>query len=209
MQDYNTLMMFATASILLALAPGPDNLFVLTQSMLFGRSAGFKITLGLCTGLVFHTTVVSLGVAAIFQTSVIAFNTLKFIGAVYLLYLAYGAFRASSSKLEVKESVELSSWNLYRRGIIMNITNPKVSIFFMAFLPQFTDSAKGSITLQMFLLGFIFILATIVIFGSISQLAGAAGRLLSKSDKVERVLNLLAGSIFAGLAVKLALIRQN
>lgn len=209
MQDYNTLIMFATASILLALAPGPDNLFVLTQSMLFGRSAGFKITLGLCTGLIFHTTVVSLGVAAIFQTSVIAFNTLKYIGAAYLLYLAYGAFKASSSKLEVKESVKLSSWNLYRRGIIMNITNPKVSIFFMAFLPQFTDPAKGSITLQMFLLGFIFILATIVIFGSISQLAGAAGRLLSKSAKVDRVLNILAGSVFAGLAVKLALIRQN
>jgi threonine/homoserine/homoserine lactone efflux protein len=209
MLDYNTLIMFATASILLALAPGPDNLFVLTQSMLFGRSAGFKITLGLCTGLIFHTTVVSLGVAAIFQTSVIAFNTLKYIGAAYLLYLAYGAFRASSSKLEVKESVKLSSWNLYRRGIIMNITNPKVSIFFMAFLPQFTDPAKGSITLQMFLLGFIFILATIVIFGSISQLAGAAGKLLSKSAKVDRVLNILAGSVFAGLAVKLALIRQN
>jgi len=209
MQDYNTLIMFATASILLALAPGPDNLFVLTQSMLFGRSAGFKITLGLCTGLIFHTTVVSLGVAAIFQTSVIAFNTLKYIGAAYLLYLAYGAFRASSSKLEVKESVKLSSWNLYRRGIIMNITNPKVSIFFMAFLPQFTDPSKGSITLQMFLLGFIFILATIVIFGSISQLAGAAGKLLSKSAKVDRVLNILAGSVFAGLAVKLALIRQN
>lgn len=209
MQDYNTLIMFATASILLALAPGPDNLFVLTQSMLFGRSAGFKITLGLCTGLIFHTTLVSLGVAAIFQTSVIAFNALKYIGAAYLLYLAYGAFRASSSKLEVKESVKLSSWNLYRRGIIMNITNPKVSIFFMAFLPQFTDPAKGSITLQMFLLGFIFILATIVIFGSISQLAGAAGRLLSKSAKVDRALNILAGSVFAGLAVKLALIRQN
>jgi len=209
MKDYNTLIMFATASVLLALAPGPDNLFVLTQSMLFGRSAGFKITLGLCSGLLFHTTVVSLGAAAVFQTSVMAFNTLKYAGAAYLLYLAYGAFRASSSKLEVKGSVELSSWNLYRRGIIMNITNPKVSIFFMAFLPQFTDFTKGSITIQMFILGFIFITATIVIFGMISLLAGAAGSLLSKSEKVDRFLNLLAGSVFAGLAVKLALIRQH
>lgn len=209
MQDFNTLLMFATASTLLALAPGPDNLFVLTQSMLFGRSAGFKITLGLCTGLVFHTTIVSLGVAAIFQTSVIAFNTLKYIGAAYLLYLAYGALRSSSSKLEVKESIELSSWHLYRRGIIMNITNPKVSIFFMALLPQFTDAAKGSITTQMFLLGFIFILVTIIIFGLISQISGFAGKVLSKSERVDRVLNLLAGSVFAGLAVKLALIRQH
>ncbi len=208
MQDYNTLLMFASASILLALAPGPDNLFVLTQSILSGRSAGFKITLGLCTGLIFHTTIVSLGVAAIFQTSVIAFNTLKYIGAAYLLYLAYGAFRSSSSKFEVKESVKLSSWNLYRRGIIMNITNPKVSIFFMALLPQFTDASKGSITLQMFLLGFIFIIATIIIFGLISMMAGAAGNILSKSEKVDRVLNLLAGTVFAGLAVKLALIQQ-
>ncbi len=208
MQDYNTLIMFAAASILLAIAPGPDNLFVLTQSMLFGRSAGFKITTGLCTGLIFHTTIVSLGVAAIFQTSLIAFNVLKYLGAAYLLYLAYGAFRSSSSKLEVKESVKLSSWNLYRRGIIMNITNPKVSIFFMAFLPQFTDSSKGSITFQMFLLGFIFILSTILIFGIISLLAGAAGKLLSRSGKADRTLNLLAGSVFAGLAVKLALTQQ-
>jgi len=211
MQDCNTLVMFTAVSALLALAPGPDNLFVLTQSMIYGRSAGFKITLGLCTGLLFHTAAVSFGAAAIFRTSVVAFSALKYAGAAYLLYLAWGAFRSSSSKLQVKNrvSISLPSWSLYRRGIIMNITNPKVSIFFMAFLPQFTDSSKGSITIQMFLLGFMFILSTIFIFGLISVLAGAAGRILSGSGKADRVLNLLAGSVFAGLAVKLAFAQQS
>ncbi len=208
MFDLNTLVMFTTASVLLGFAPGPDNIFVLTQSILFGRSAGFKITLGLCTGLIAHTTIVALGVAALFQTSVIAFSALKYLGAAYLLYLSWKAFRASAGGINLERSKEIPSWHLYRRGIIMNVTNPKVSIFFLAFLPQFANPSKGSITLQLIILGLIFIGVTILVFGLISQLAGLIGAWLQKSGKFEKILNMTAGTVFAALAVKLALTRQ-
>lgn len=209
MFDLNTLLTFITASVVLAFAPGPDNIFVLTQSIVSGRTAGIKITLGLCTGLIVHTSIVTFGVAAIFQTSLLAFNILKYIGAGYLLYLAWKAFKASSSKISLNDKNKLSSWQLYRRGIIMNVTNPKVSIFFMAFLPQFANPSRGSITIQLLLLGFMFIIVTFVVFGLvISQLAGFLGQWLMKTKKAERILNILAGSIFAGLAVKLAITQR-
>jgi threonine/homoserine/homoserine lactone efflux protein len=205
MFDINTLITFITASTVLAFAPGPDNIFVLTQSIVSGKSAGIKITLGLCTGLIVHTSIVTFGVAAIFQTSLLAFNILKYIGAGYLLFLSWKAFKASSSDIKINKNNKLSSWQLFRRGIIMNVTNPKVSIFFMAFLPQFANPSRGSITIQLLLLGFMFIIVTFVVFGLISQLAGIIGKWLMKTKKAERILNILAGSIFAGLAIKLAI----
>jgi threonine/homoserine/homoserine lactone efflux protein len=208
MIDYDTLIMFITASTALGFAPGPDNIFVLTQSIVNGRSAGIKITFGLCTGLIVHTTIVALGVSVLFQTSPVAFNILKYCGVVYLLFLAWKSFRASTSTLDLNEKAKLGSWQLYRRGIIMNITNPKVSIFFMAFLPQFTNPANGSITLQLILLGFIFILITIAVFSLISQLAGTIGKWLSKSEKGERILHIVAGIVFVSLAIKLVFTGQ-
>ena len=129
------LAVFFPASIILALAPGPDNIFVLTQSAIRGRMAGWVITLGLCTGLIGHTLLVSSGVAVIFKTSPVAFTSLKLAGGAYLLYLAFLAFRATSAKLSSSENGGASLFQLYRRGIIMNMTNPKVSIFFLSFLP--------------------------------------------------------------------------
>jgi threonine/homoserine/homoserine lactone efflux protein len=156
----DTLATFFLASVLLGLAPGPDNIFVLTQSALRGRRAGLLVTLGLCTGLVVHTTAVAFGVAVIFQASAVAFTALKLFGAGYLLYLAWHAFRSSAAKISAGRENELGYGKLYRRGIIMNVTNPKVSIFFLAFLPQFADPARGSLTLQMMMLGGVFIVST-------------------------------------------------
>ena len=119
------------------------------------------MTLGLCTGLIVHTTAVALGVAVIFQVSAVAFSVLKIVGACYLLYLAWQAFRASATRLKSGEDRGLSFSTLYRRGIIMNITNPKVSIFFLAFLPQFADPGRGALTLQIIMLGFIFIISNL------------------------------------------------
>lgn len=204
MFDCSTLALFTSASVLLALAPGPDNIFVLTQSALKGKLVGIVVTLGLCTGLIIHTGAVALGVAAIFQASALAFNLLKYAGAAYLLYLAWGAFRAGASTLESREARETSLWRYYLRGIIMNVTNPKVSIFFLAFLPQFTNPAKGSLPLQLIVLGLLFILATIVVFGGISLLAGMLGQWLRRSERAQVLLNRMAGAIFAGLALKLA-----
>lgn len=205
MFDLETILLFITASSLLALAPGPDNIFVLTQSMSQSSKAGVFITLGLCSGLIFHTTAVALGVAVIFKTSAIAFNLLKFAGAIYLLYLAYMSFKSNThSKLESKKS-EVSLFKLYKRGIIMNVTNPKVSIFFLAFLPQFTNPQAGNVTIQIFILGGIFMVCAFVIFSLIAFLAGYVATWFKRSPKAENILNKIAGTIFAGLAIKLAI----
>ncbi len=208
MLPLETITLFVFSAMALALVPGPDNLFVLTQSMTKGARAGITVTLGLMTGLIFHTTAVALGVAAIFQTSQLAFDILKYIGAVYLLYLAYLSFR-DSSRLDLHtEKNMLSLAKLYRRGIFMNITNPKVSLFFLALLPQFADAHRGSVTLQIFMLGGLFILSAFIIFVSISLLAAKISAWFIRTPKANIWLNRIAGSIFVVLAGKLALIEK-
>jgi len=204
MISIETLITFFTASILLGVAPGPDNIFVLTQSALRGRSAGIVVMLGLCTGLIVHSGAVALGVAVIFQTSAVAFSALKFIGAGYLVYLAWQAFRASAHQIQSKREGQVNHWKLYRRGIIMNITNPKVSIFFLAFLPQFADPIRGPISMQILILGGLFIISTILVFGNIALLAGTLGQWLNRSSRAQNILNKIAGTVFLGLALKLA-----
>jgi len=205
MLDTGILLMFFTTSVLLALSPGPDNLFVLTQAAQQGKGAGLLVTLGLCTGLLFHTAAVTFGLAALFTASAMAFTLLKGVGAAYLLYLAWHSFRADSADSPATAPIRIAPAALYRRGIIMNITNPKVSIFFLAFLPQFADPAKGTLSVQIPLLGGVFIIATLLIFGTISMLAGAFGEQFRKSAFARKVLNRAAAGVFAGLAVKLAL----
>ena len=199
-----TIGVFFAASVALALAPGPDNLFVLAQSALHGKKAGLLVTLGLCTGLFVHTTAVALGVAVIFQTSEFAFVTLKLVGAAYLLYLAYGAFNAgASSRGKTPESS--SARELYLRGIIMNATNPKVALFFLAFLPQFTDPSLGSVTVQIVFLGGLFLLATLWVFGSIAWFAGGISERFISAPRAQVVLNKLAAIVFGILALRLIL----
>jgi threonine/homoserine/homoserine lactone efflux protein len=200
----DVLGVFFVAAIALGLAPGPDNIFVLTQSALYGRLAGLVVMLGLCTGLIFHTAAVALGVAAIFRTSELAFTILKAAGAAYLIYLAVQAFRAGSSKLNGTAARALSLAALYRRGILMNVTNPKVAIFFLAFLPQFADPARGSVPLQILIFGGLFIVATVLVFGGVALGAGSLGAVLRRSPSAQIWLNRLAGMVFVGLAVRLA-----
>lgn len=204
-----TLSAFFATSVVLGLTPGPDNLFVLTQSALHGRLAGWLVTLGLCSGLLMHTTAVSLGVAAIFQASALAFTILKLIGAAYLLYLAWQAFRANPSAIRGNARSREHGWRLYRRGVFMNVTNPKVSIFFLAFLPQFADPARGALTPQLLGLGGVFIIATVLVFGGIALAAGALGEWLYSSARAQRAMNRVAGTIFAGLAIQLAMTEQS
>jgi threonine/homoserine/homoserine lactone efflux protein len=199
-----TLLTFFLAAVLLALAPGPDNIFVLTQSSLYGKRSGLTVMLGLCTGLVVHSVAVALGVAVIFKQSALAFSALKMAGAGYLLYLAWQAFRASATKIQGKGSGEIRLVKLYGRGIIMNITNPKVSIFFLAFLPQFADPERGPVWLQILMLGGLFIFSTILVFGGIAMLAGTIGQWVNRSDRAQKIMNRVAGSVFIGLALKLA-----
>lgn len=203
MLPLETIVLFLTTSVLLALVPGPDNLFVLAQSVQHGKKAGLIVTMGLCTGVLVHTAAVSFGVAAIFQTSPLAFTLLKYIGAAYLLYLAWMSFKATEKAGIERKVKKLRFRKLYLRGVIMNVANPKVSIFFLAFLPQFVDSSHGPIIPQMLQLGALFILSTIWIFGTIAFLAGVFGEWLAGSDRANKILNWVAGSVFACLALKL------
>ena len=199
---------FFSASLLLALAPGPDNLFVLLQSALHGRAAGLVVTLGLCTGLLGHSAAVALGLAAVFQTSAAAFAVLKYVGAGYLLYLAWQAFSKDALHSTGEAARDVGLGMLYRRGVIMNLTNPKVSLFFLAFLPQFVDPKRGAVAPQIAVLGGLFIVATVVVFGGIALAAGTLRTHLTRSDRVQILLNRVAGVVFVGLACKLALAKR-
>lgn len=196
---------FIVACAILSLVPGPDNIFVLTQSALYGRKSGLLITLGLCTGLIVHTLAVVLGVATLFMVSALAFTVLKFLGAAYLLWLAWGALRASAIAVgQHSSALQPKAWALYRRGIIMNLSNPKVAIFFLAFLPQFADPAQGSMSWQLLVLGLIFIAVAWLVFSGIALLAGFIAQWLQHSDRAQSVLHKLAALVFAGLALRLA-----
>lgn len=200
-----TLALFTSASLLLAVAPGPDNIFVLTQSMVRGWRVGLIVTLGLCTGLIVHTAAVALGVAALFQTSALAFNLLKFAGAAYLAYLAWGAFRAGAASLDNAGGEPLGPGRAYLRGIVMNVTNPKVSIFFLAFLPQFVDAEAGAPMQQMLGLSAVFMLMTFVVFVAYGLLAHAFRVCVIDSPRVQDVLRRTFAASFAGLGAHLAL----
>lgn len=199
-----TILAFFGAALILAFVPGPDNIFVLTNSAIRGRSAGLTVVLGLCTGLLVHTLAVALGVAALFQTSQVAFNILKYAGAIYLIYLAWMAFRAKPEAIDREVDGGKSFREYYLRGVIMNVTNPKVSIFFLTLLPQFVNQDAGRVTLQMIALGGLFILATILAFGLIAISAATVGSKLINSATAQNVMNKVAGVVYLALALRLA-----
>lgn len=194
---------FFGVAVLLALSPGPDNLFVLTQSVLWGKAAGLWVVLGLCTGVLGHTLAVSAGLAAVFTASHTAFLLVKLAGAGYLLYLAWGALRAGQPSTRGERPPRQTGAQLYRRGVIMSLTNPKVTIFFLAFLPQFASPARGSIGVQMLMLGVLFMLAAFLVFSLLAVFSGSVGERLQRSPHVQRWLNRAAGIVFVGLALKL------
>lgn len=204
MLSLQTAIAFFGVSVLLGITPGPDNIFVLVQSATHGKRAGMLVVLGLCTGLIGHTTAVALGLAAVFAASETAFVVLKTLGAAYLAYLAWGAWNAPASDASAAPAQALPARQLYVRGIVMNLTNPKVVFFFLAFLPQFVDATRGSIALQLGQLGAIFMLATLVTFGAVSYFAASVGERLRRSARAQQWMNRTAGAVFAGLALKLA-----
>lgn len=198
--DWTVYSAFVAASFVLAIAPGPDNLFVLVQSAAYGARAGLWVVAGLMTGLVIQTAAVALGVAAVVAASPALFWAIKIAGACYLVYLAVSAWRAGSAQ-EGRTFDTTSALALWRRGVIMNITNPKVLIFFLAFFPQFlVQTSDVPIVVQMLILGVTFMAATAVVFGAVALGAGVLADKL-RTPKVQLILNKTAAVIFVGLAV--------
>jgi threonine/homoserine/homoserine lactone efflux protein len=198
--------MFILSAILLSLSPGPDNIYVLTLGISKTKKAAVVTTLGLCSGLVIHTLAAALGISVIFQVSQIAFDVVKYIGAIYLLYIAYQIFKHRNDPISLEQTQnEVEYKKLYLRGFIMNILNPKVSIFFLAFLPQFVDTSSSNIPLQMIFLGLIFIIVAFIIFSIIGILGNILRQKVLAKKEVFSYLNIFTSLVLVGLSIKLAL----
>jgi Putative threonine efflux protein len=202
------LLYFIAASVALTLLPGPDIIFVLTMSISQGKKAGISTASGLCTGLLFHTTAAALGVSAILYSSALAFAALKYAGAIYLLYLAYKALREEGSFASIGSVREKDLSLLYRRGIFMNLLNPKVSLFFLAFLPQFVNADAGSVPMQMIFLGAVFLVQALVVFFLVSIFAGFIGMKIMERPNMGKHINRAKAVIYSFIAVELALSHQ-
>lgn len=206
--DTSQLAYFLGASILLTIAPGPDNVFVVTQGITRGRKAAVLTAIGMCSGISVHTTAAALGISAVFYSSAVAFSMVKFAGAAYLLFLAWKTVRERRD-IELRgNDRQLSGFALFKRGFIMNVLNPKVALFFVAFLPQFVSPGSGNVALEMAMLGLVFMVQGMIIFTAIGLLSGAIGSYLLRKPQVSRIFSWLTAGIFATLGIRLALARN-
>ena len=201
--DLSTFLYFLVASVLLTIAPGPDIMYLLAKSLADGARSGIALAFGLCTGLIFHTTLVIIGVAAVIQQSPTAFAVLKYAGAAYLLYLAWGAFHAQGDLKLNTVNKSASYFKLYRRGVIMNVLNPKVLLFFLAFLPQFVNLNSDSVSLQIAFLGFIFGLQTLIVFSLVAVCAGKVRDYILNIKNFNKILGYVQGIVLIGISLAL------
>lgn len=202
--DYLSVISFLGAAIVLTIMPGPDNLFTLAQSIAKGKNAGIFTTLGLCTGLLVHITAATIGISAVIYKSTTAFTVVKYIGAAYLLFLAFKSFREKASSINLNTERTLDYKSLYKKGIIMNLLNPKVSLFFLAFFPQFINYENGHVSIQMLVYGILFLVQTLFIFTLISIFAGKVGYYLQKNPTFSKKINYIQGSLFTLIGLKIA-----
>ncbi len=198
-----TLISFILATTVLAISPGPDNIFVLTQSIVYGKKKGLAIVAGLMTGCLVHTSLVAFGVSVILKENEQIFWTIKILGATYLLYLAYRVYRSDG---QIQFSVEknnsgYSIGKLFRIGFLMNVLNPKVTLFFLALLPQFLFSSSVNVLLQFYVLGFLFILVSSIIFGAIAVFAGELAEKIKSYPRAGWYLKWLQIIVFVGIAL--------
>jgi threonine/homoserine/homoserine lactone efflux protein len=182
--EYKLILSFIGASVLLTLMPGPDNIFVLTESITKGQRHGIAISLGLVLGVMIHTLIAATGLSIIIQKSIIAFESVKYLGALYLFYLAFSAMKEKKTHVALtkeNENTVYSFWKLVRTGFFMNVLNRKVTFFFIAFLPQFIIKTGYHVTLQMIIFGLLFMIQAFIIFSMLSILSGKLSNYLNNS----------------------------
>jgi len=197
-----TLLSFVLATSILAVSPGPDNIFVLTQSMVNGKWFGIATVCGLISGCIIHTTLIAFGLSAILKENQNIYFLIKLFGAIYLVYLAYKVFRANEA-IDLDESTvpKKSYFDLFKQGFIMNVLNPKVTIFFLAFFPGFLFSDTMSKTKQFYVLGFLFMFVSFIIFSTIAILAGIIAKQIQQNTKIMFYLKWLQIIVFIGIAI--------
>jgi len=197
--------LFLVASALLTIAPGPDIVYVLTRGITQGRKAGFAAALGFATGVIFHTALAALGIAALIRSSDLAFTLVRYAGAAYLIYIGVRAVTSKSAFALETGNDKRALRTIYMQSVIGNVLNPKVTLFFLSFLPQFVNAAAGHLETQMLLLGVIFMVQTVVIFGAVALFSGFIGDWLKRKPAIGDRLNLFAGLTFIGLGIRVAL----
>lgn len=197
--------LFIAASTLLALAPGPDIVAVLARGISQGRRAGFAAALGFGVGCLFHTALAALGIAAIIRSSPLAFDLVRYVGAAYLLWIGIQAIRHRDAFTMQAAGGGAALTAIFRQSVVGNALNPKVTLFFLSFLPQFVNGEAGSVGVQMAILGAVFMAVTVVVFGAVAFFSGWIGERLRASPAIATRLNLFAGLAFIGLGIRVAL----
>ena len=207
MPEKAAFLSFLVASLLLNLAPGPDMMYVLGRSMGQGRRAGIVSSLGIFVGCLVHLVAAALGLAALLRSSPLLFHMVRLAGAGYLVYLGVNLILHARNALVGVRVQQDSLRRIFLQGVITNILNPKVAIFFVAFLPQFVD-ARGSIVLQILLLGMIFDVGGTLVNLAVAIAAGGLGDRLSRNIRIIKWQRRLTGTLFIGLGVRVALARR-
>ncbi|MGC5802964.1 LysE family translocator [Ralstonia pseudosolanacearum] len=200
-------LLFLLSSVAITVMPGPDNLQVIARGASQGRKAGLAAAAGFASGCLFHTTLAALGLAAVLQSAPAAFQAIRWLGAAYLVWLGVQALR---SKGGVGPSVSAQAaapdlWQVFRQSVLANMLNPKVTLFFVVFLPQFVDAQAGHAALQMLLLGGVFMAQTIVVFGLYGWCAAVLGGWMRRTPRASLWLDRVSGCIFIGLGLRVAL----
>lgn len=202
---------FLLTGILLNLTPGNDTIFILTRSISQGKKAGIVSALGIGTGSVIHTILAAYGISIIIAKSIVLFTVIKYAGAIYLLYIGYKLLMAKSQlgAETIIENKSVDYFNIYRAGIITNVLNPKVALFFIAFLPQFIDPTVKSTVLSFLLLGITFITTGTIWCLLLASFASSIFNTLNVNRKVAVYINKFCGMTLIGLGIKVALTDRN
>ncbi|TXE10594.1 LysE family translocator [Gelidibacter salicanalis] len=198
---FETLISFSLATLALAISPGPDNIYVLTQSLINGTKSGIATTAGLISGCIVHTSLLAFGISAIITTSESLFYVIKVLGACYLLYLAYTVYRSDHTILITSDAPKKSYWSLFKTGVVMNLLNPKVMIFFLAFFPGFLWDKAGNTVVQFYVLGLVFMLVSFLVFSAIALLAGRISNVILEKKGIGVFLKWLQILVFVGIAL--------
>ncbi|MEC8830126.1 MAG: LysE family translocator [Bacteroidota bacterium] len=200
--DFQILASFIIATTVLALSPGPDNLFVLIQSARYGKKSGMVVVVGLMSGCLIHTSVIAFGLSSLIESNENLYLILKIFGCSYMLFLT---FKVHKSKVDLNASKKMMPKSglikLFKQGFVMNVLNPKVSIFFLAFFPAFLFSKTIPLFTQFYILGFLFILASFMVFSAYVMLSNYFSKLFFKSNRRLLLLKRLQTGFFVGIAV--------
>src|SRR4051812_36757339 len=197
--------LFVAASLVLLLTPGPAVLYIVARAVQQGRTAGLVSVVGIHLGTLVHITAAAVGLSALLVSSALAFAVVKYLGAAYLIWVGVRTLmaKAPDSETPVVEAKPLH--RAFRDGFVVNVLNPKTAIFFLSFLPQFVDPARGSVHGQVLTLGLTFMGLGIMSDGLFALVVGAAGEVLRGSQRVQRFLRWFSGASFVGLGVSAAL----